>query len=179
MAATGPPAHLYLEADEIHVKAQRSDATTHRVKIGLSYTGRERVEGRARARWRLRGKGVYGGVQAVDTFGLNWYASLERRRGVSEAPAVLYLADTDAMLWGIRDVCFPDAVGQLYRAHLFRDFRSAAPNEGVARRWRAQVCQGRLDLVRRNVRPHAESGRGNPELLDKVWRALHHEWIEG
>ena len=33
--------HLFLEADEIHVKAQRGSASAHRVKVGVSHTGRE------------------------------------------------------------------------------------------------------------------------------------------
>ena len=174
-----PPDYLYLEPDEIHVKAQRSGTKTHRVKVGLSYTGRQRVPGRRTPRRRLVDKQVYGGVESVDTFGLNWYASLERRRGVSEAPAILFLADPDPMLWGLRDVCFPQAVGQLDRAHLFRDFQAAAPNDAVALRWRDRICEGKLDLVRRNVRAQHAQGRGNPDDLEKVWRALHHDWIEG
>lgn len=173
------PEFLYLEADEIHVKAQRSRTPTHRVKVGLSYTGRERVEGYRKPRWSLAGKRLYGGVEPPGTFGLNWYASLERRHGVGEAPSVLYLADMDPMLWELRSVCFPQAKGQLDWAHLFRDFRSAAPNEAVALRWRDQVCEGRLDLVRRNIRRQYEQGKGNPDFLKKVHRALSHEWIEG
>jgi hypothetical protein len=179
----GPPGEtpefLYLEADEIHVKAQRSRTPTHRVKVGLSYTGRERVEGYRKPRWSLTGKRLYGGVEPIGAFGLNWYASLERRHGVSEAPSLLYLADMDRMLWELRSVCFPHAKGQLDWAHLFRDFRSAAPNEAVALRWRDQVCEGRLDLVRRNIRRQYEHGKGNPDFLKKAYRALNHEWIEG
>ena len=66
--APAPP-YLYLEADEIHVGAQRCMADSHRIKTGISYTARERIEGCSKPRYRLVDKRIYGGVEDWEQFG--------------------------------------------------------------------------------------------------------------
>ena len=167
-----PPQHLYLEADEIHVKAQRSAGPTHRVKVGLSYTGRERVEGYRRPRYRLAEKRLYGGVETLGVFGRRWYAHLEHHHRISDAPAVLYLTDGDPGLIGLSETHFPQAVRHHDWAHVFRDLWSAAPDETRRARWIGQLCAGRDDLVRRNMARHRHTRDASPEAIDKVMRAL-------
>ncbi len=167
-----PPPHLFLEADEIHVKAQRSAGTSHRVKVGLSYTGRERVKGYRRDRYRLTEKRLYGGVESLDVFGRRWYALLERRYRISEAPAVLYLTDGDPGLIGLSETHFPQAIRQHDWAHVLRDIQSAAPDEMRRARWIGQLCKGRDDLVRRSMARHRNAPDASAEAIDKVRRAL-------
>ena len=167
-----PPEHLYLEADEIHVKAQRSAGTTHRVKVGLSYTGRERVAGYRRPRYRLAEKGLYGGIETFDSFGRHWYAHLECRHRISDAPAVLYLTDGDPGLVGLSETHFPQAIRHHDWAHVFRDLWRAAPDETRRARWIGQLCEGRDDLVRRNMARHRHARGASAEAIDKVLRAL-------
>jgi hypothetical protein len=104
------PRHLFLDADEIHLKAQRSRSDTLRVKTGLSYTGREKLGDGPRARYRLRDKHLYFGVESFGRFGRGRYSLLERRHGVARAEAVLYLPDGDPSLRALRDWHFPQAI---------------------------------------------------------------------
>lgn len=167
-----PPPHLFLEADEIHVKAQRSGAWSHRVKVGLSYTGRERVKGYRRPRYRLAGKRLYGGIEDLDTFGRRWYAQLEQAHRISDASAVLYLTDGDPGLIGLSETHFPQAIRHHDGAHVFRDLRSAAPDAPRRTRWIGHLCAGRDDLVRRNMARHRHAPGASPDAMDKVMRAL-------
>jgi len=168
-----PPKHLYLEADEIHLKAQRSKTSSHRVKVGLSYSGRERVPGYRRPRYRLSAKRLYGGIESFETFGRRWHASVDRHHCVNDTEAVLYLSDGDPGLRQLREMYFPQAIGQHDWAHVFRDIQSAAPDEARRARWVGQLCEGRDDLVKRRLKRCRRDG-GNPEAAAKVLRALDH-----
>ena len=162
------PEHLFLEADEIHVKAQRSPTHTHRIKVGVSYTGRRREPGNGRPRYRLEGKSVYGGVASPEHFGYGWFYHLEARHAVSRAPAVLYLSDDDPMLRHVQQTHFPSAIVQLDQAHVFRDLYAAAPDAQRAQRWIGQVCGRRPDLVVRSVRRHLAQGTAHAKHGRKV-----------
>jgi len=166
--SSDPPERLYLEADEIHLKAQRSERRSHRVKVGLSYTGRERQKGYKRPRYALAGKRLYGGVESISRFGRQWYGALERHCGVSRVKAVLYLSDGDPALIGLQETHFPQAIRQHDWAHVFRDIRSAAPDETRRARWVKQLCEGRSDLAARNMQAHLRGGSGDREAIKKV-----------
>jgi hypothetical protein len=167
-----PPEHLYLEADEIHVKAQRSGVNTHRVKVGLSYTGREEKGTGRVARRRLVGKQVYGGVESVSDFGRGWYSALERGYRISEVGGVLYLTDGDRWLRHLGEDCFPQAIHQLDWRHVFQDIRSGAPDERRRARWVDQLCSGKMDEALRDMKMHLRRGWGNAEALKKVVNLL-------
>jgi hypothetical protein len=163
-----PPRHLYLEADEIHVKAQRSGVKTHRVKVGLSYTGRSRKSIGRRERRRLEGKHVYGGVESLSDFGGGWYSALEAWYGISEAKGVLYLTDGDVGLRNLGEEHFPQAIHQLDWRHVFQAIRGGAPDERRYGRWVDQLCCGELKRACQEMRSHVGRGLGNAELLGKV-----------
>jgi hypothetical protein len=165
-----PPAYLYLEADEIHVGAQRSQTDSHRIKTGISYTGRERQKGYARSRYRLTEKGFYGGVESLEAFGKGWYTLLERRYGLSGAKAVLYLTDGDPGLVGLRATHFPQAIHAHDRAHVFRDLAAGAPSEACRKRWIGWLCEGKWDEAQRAMRRSLRRGSGASEPLSKVLR---------
>lgn len=167
-----PPRHLYLEADEIHVKAQRSGVCTHRVKVGLSYTGREQQRDGGVRRHRLVGKRVYGGVESVPDFGRGWYSVLDRGYGISEAGAVLYLTDGDPWLKTLGEDHFPHAIHQLDWRHVFADIRSGAPDERRRARWVDQLCEGEMDKALRDIKRHVRRGWGNTKVLKKVVNLL-------
>ena len=171
-SASDPPEHLYLEAHEIHLKAQRGEVTSHRVKVGLSYTGRERQKGDRSPRYTLTGKRLYGGVESLERFGRQWYASLERHHGVSRAEAVLYLSDGDAGLIGLQETHFPQAIRQQDWAHVFRDIRQGAPDETRPMRWVEQLCEGRADLAVKTMRAHLRRREGARDAIKKVLRSL-------
>ena len=166
-----PPPALYLEADEIYLNAQRSAQPHHRVKVGLSYTGRARQRGRV-PRYRLAGKRWYGGVGSFAAFGEGWRTHLEWHHAVSHARAVLYLSDGDAGLAALRERCFPHAIGQLDWAHVFRDLAAAAPDEACGRRWVAHVAAGRADLTLQSLRRHRRHPDGNAVARAKVTALL-------
>ncbi len=169
-SAAVPPAYLYLEADEIHVAAQRSAVDTHRIKTGVSYTGRERVAGYHAARYRLAGKRLYGGVEDWAHFGNGWYTLLERHYALSRTRAVLYLTDGDPGLVALRDTHFPHAIHAHDRAHVFRDLGAAAPDEACRKRWTGWLCEGRWDHARLAMRQCLRRGSGSPDALLKVLR---------
>ena len=165
-----PPAYLCLEADEIHVGAQRSGLDSHRIKTGLSYTGRERVTGYSQARYRLTDKRVYGGVESLEDFGKGWYTLLERQYGVSRAKAVLYLTDGDPGLVGLRATHFPQAIHAHDRAHVFRDIGAGAPDEASRKRWIGWLCAGEWEQARRAMRQCLRRGSGSSDPLRKALR---------
>lgn len=146
--------------------------SSHRVKVGLSYTGRQRVAGYRRRRHRLSAKRLYGGIESFETFGRRWHASLDRYYCVNDIEAVLYLSDGDAALRQLREIYFPQAIGQHDWAHLFRDIQAASPDEARRARWVSQLCKGRADLVKRNLEGHRRRYGGNSEAAAKVLRAL-------
>ncbi len=165
-----PPAYLYLEADEIHVGAQRSGVDSHRIKTGLSYTARERVDNYRRARYRLTDKRIYGGVESLEAFGKGWYTLLEREYGVRRARAVLYLTDGDPGLVGLRATHFPQAIHAHDRAHVFRDIAAGAPEENCRKRWIGWLCEGEWEQARRAMRQSLRRGSGSSDPLRKVLR---------
>lgn len=165
-----PPARLYLEADEIHLSAQRSGVDSLRIKTGLSYTGRERVAGYRRARYRLAQKRIYGGVESLETFGKGWYTLLEREHGLSRAKAILYLTDGDPGLMGLRAMHFPQAIHAHDRAHVFRDLRCGAPDEASRKRWMGWLCAGDWPRARTAMRQCLRRNSGSSEVLRKVLR---------
>ena len=136
-----PPGHLYLEADELHVKAQRSQTETIRIKTGVSYTGRRPAAGAAR--YSLIDKRVYVGVEGAGEFGYNWTATLQNRYRVWDAEAVLYLSDGDRWLRGLPELHFPQAIRQMDWAHVLRDVTSEAPDEKTRKRWTKAIARGR------------------------------------
>jgi hypothetical protein len=170
--ATGaqPPPYLYLEADEIHVGAQRSDTDSIRIKTGLSYTGRERVNGYRKPRYRLAEKRLYGGVDSLKDFGKGWYSLLERLHALSRTKAVLYLTDGDPGLVGLRSLHFPQAVHAHDRAHVFRDLAAGAPDDACRKRWIGWLCEGEWEQARRAMRRSLRRGSGRQEPLRKVLR---------
>lgn len=165
-----PPEYLCLEADEIHVGAQRSGVDSHRIKTGLSYTGKERVKGYQKARYRLVDKRVYGGVESLEQFGQGWYALLERHYAISRAKAVLYLTDGDPGLVGLRATHFPQAIHAHDRAHVFRDLGAGAPDESCRKRWIGWLCEGKWEQARRALRECLRRGSGASDPLRKVLR---------
>jgi len=165
-----PVPYLYLEADEIHVGAQRSGVDTHRIKTGISYTGRERVKGYSKARYCLSDKRIYGGVESLEDFGKGWYTLLERRYGVSRTKAILYLTDGDPGLVGLRQVHFPQAIHAHDRAHVFRDIAAGAPDDACRKRWIGWLCEGEWEQARRAMRQCVRRGSGSREPLKKVLR---------
>jgi hypothetical protein len=179
LRAADPPEHLYLEADEIHIAAQRSTSSTHRVKVAIGYTGRNRVEGYRTPRYCLAEKCVYGGIEDLDTFGRGWYAILERRHRISDAPAVLYTTDGDRGLMGLQETHFPHAIRHHDWAHILRDLRAAAPDETRRARWVAQLLSGRYDLLARSLRRCRTHRKGNAQAADRVLRALADADVDG
>lgn len=167
--ASSPP-YLFLEADEIHVGAQRSATDSHRIKTGLSYTSREPVKGYSKPRHRLAQKRVYGGVESLETFGRGWYSLLERQYAVSRAKAILYLTDGDPGLIGIRASHFPEAIHAHDRAHVFRDIGAGAPNEACRKRWISWLCAGKWEQARRAMRQSLKRDSGSAKELRKVLR---------
>ena len=167
--APAPP-YLYLEADEIHVGAQRGHTDSHRIKTGVSYTSRARVEGYSKPRYCLVDKRIYGGVEDWEQFGKGWYALLEQRYSLSRAKAVLYLTDGDAGLVGLKQAHFPSAVHAHDRAHVFRDLAAGAPDEATRKRWIGWLCQGEWEQARRAMRQCLRRGSGSSEPLKKVLR---------
>lgn len=170
VSSASPPAYLYLESDEIHVGAQRSNTDSHRIKTGLSYTGRERVPGYSRARYRLEEKRAYGGVESLEDFGNGWYTLLESQYAVSRAKAVLYLTDGDPGLVGLRATHFPQAIHAHDRAHVFRDIGAGAPDEATGKRWIGWLCAGEWEQARRAMRQCLRRGSGSCEPLQKALR---------
>jgi len=156
----GPPGHLYLEADELHVKAQRSKTETVRIKTGVSYTGRRLEAGAGQARYSLREKRIYMGVESAGEFGYNWTATLQKRYRVWDAEAVLYLSDGDRWLRGLPELHFPQAIRQMDWAHVLRDVRSAAPDEKTRKRWTKAIARGRHRKLQREL---SELVRAKPE----------------
>ena len=145
-----PPERLYLEVDEIYLKAQRAAERALRVKVGLGYTGRRKVK---EGRYELVGKSVYGGVfGSVVEFGRMWYSELESRYGVSEVEAVLYLSDQDMGLMKLREEHFPQAEAQVDMWHVCVDVRTAAPDANTARRWVEALMRGRHQELLRRLR---------------------------
>ena len=169
-ARVEPSAYLYLEADEIHVGAQRSGVDSHRIKTGVSYTSRERLPGYRTPRYRLDRKRLYGGVETLEHFGKGWYTLLERQYGLSRVPAVLYLTDGDPGLVGLRSTHFPQAIHAHDRAHVFRDIASGSPDEASRKRWIGWLCQGEWEQARRAMRQCLRRGSGSREPLLKVLR---------
>lgn len=167
-----PPAHLYLEADELHVKAQRSRAATHRIKTGLSYTGRRRLEGTRTPRWELVDKRLYLGVESLADFGARWSAALQRRYGLWDAPAVLYLSDGDPALRSVADWHFPQAVRQMDWAHVLRDVSAAAPDEETRKRWTSLVARGRHHEIQPELTQLLRTRSERSEPRQKLSRVL-------
>jgi hypothetical protein len=109
---------VWVSADGTMVN-DRGSGTHMEVKLGLVFTGAERV---GRERWALLDRHLVGGTGSWTTFAERFTAACAAM-GVYEAERILFVSDGAAAIRWIRERSFPDAVELLDWYHLTEQLR--------------------------------------------------------
>lgn len=145
---------VWVSADGTMVN-DRGSGTHMEVKLGLVFTGAERV---GKERWKLLDRHLVGATGSWTTFAERFTAACAAM-GVYEAERILFVSDGAAAIRWIRERSFPDAVELLDWYHLVEQLRSGVGHrhEEVLSTAVGAAAPGDVEALLAILRSHARA----------------------